>query len=237
MTAQHMTAQHNGKAAVPSFSRDRVADGVTSYLRHMILTGGLQAGQHLRVEHLASQLQISVTPIRESLLELLAEGYVEREPRRGYVVAQVTRDGFADQVLVLALISGELAARAAGKACDAEIQDLTRLQRELLRAERKKDRALAEELNHRFHGTLNKLAQSPKLAWLAQRNSHYVPRSTLESMQDQPATCSYEHGAVLAALADRDEGATRTAMVDHLISSGEILAEHLAASGFWPAAN
>ena len=43
----------DSSASVPSFRRERVANGVTTYLRDLILTGQLRAGEHLRVEQLA----------------------------------------------------------------------------------------------------------------------------------------------------------------------------------------
>ena len=218
----------------PSFRRPRVADGVTSYLRDLILTGQLRAGEHLRVEHLANQLNISVTPIRESLLELLTEGYLEREAHRGYVVAETTRKGFEDGVLVLAMITGELAARAVDKMTDQQLAELRRLQDQLQQADKRHDADAADELNYEFHRSINKLADSPKLAWMAQRNSHYVPRSTFERLDGRPSVCTHDHRKVLAAMRRRDCEATRGAMMEHLIESGRLLAGVLASSGgFW----
>jgi DNA-binding GntR family transcriptional regulator len=221
-------------ASVPSFRRERVANGVTTYLRDLILTGQLRAGEHLRVEQLASRLDISVTPIRESLLELFTEGYVEREPHRGYVVAEITRAGFEDEVLVLAMITGELTARAVDNASEEDIAELTEIQRRIQAADRRKDLAAAEDLNHEFHSAINKLAASPRLAWLAQRHSHYVPRTTFESLDARPSVCTHDHRKILAAMRARDREAARKAMTDHLIESGKSLADILDSGGFWP---
>ena len=220
-------------ARAPSFRRDHVADGVTTYLRDLILTGQLRAGEHLRVEHLAKTLNISVTPVRESLLELLSEGYVEREAHRGYVVASITRAGFEDEVLVLAMIAGELAARAVDRASDEQMAELVRLQREIRAADRRKDKAAAENLNHKFHSTTNKLAASPKLAWMAERHSHYIPRITFESLDGQPSVCNHDHREILAATRAHDRDAARKAMADHMIKSGKALADFLESNGFW----
>ena len=219
-------------ATVPSFRQNRVADGVTSYLRDMILTGQLRAGEHLKVEHLAERLNISVTPIRESLLELHTEGYVDRIAHRGYVVAELSREGFRDEVLVLAMIAGELAARATGHVTAEDLTQLAKLQRQIQAADKREDRTAADELNHRFHGTINKLARSPKLAWHAQRHSHYVPRSALELLDGHPSVCTHDHRGILAALRSGDGDAARSAMTEHLVSSGETLADVLGSSGF-----
>ena len=229
-----MTSSITGASgAVPSFRRDRVADGVTSYLRDLILTGRLRAGDHLRVEHLAAQLNISVTPVRESLLELLTEGYVQREAHRGYVVAEITRQGFEDQVLLLAMITGELAARAVDHLDADGLATLVDLQEKIEAADRDGRHDAAEDLNHRFHSMVNKLAGSSRLAWLAQRHSHYVPRSMFESLSGRPSVCTHDHSAVLSAMEAHDREAARRAMSQHLVESGRILVDLLGESGIW----
>jgi DNA-binding GntR family transcriptional regulator len=218
---------------VPSFRRGRVSDDVTSYLRDQILTGKLRAGEPLRVERLAAALGLSVTPIRESLLELLAEGYVGRITNRGYVVAESTRSGLEEQVLALAMITGELAARAATKITDEDLAQLSSLQRELKAADKAGEHERAEELNHAFHSLVNKAADSPRLAWLAQRNTHYVPRSSFASLDNPPTVCTHEHRQIMRALKERDPELAREAMSRHLIDSGEKLAALLDKTDLW----
>ena len=46
-----------------------VSHDVTEYIRHLILTGHLKAGEKLRTEHLAASIGVSVTPVREALVE------------------------------------------------------------------------------------------------------------------------------------------------------------------------
>lgn len=213
-------------SAVPAFRRDRVADGVTTYLRTLILTGQLPAGERLRVEPVAALLKLSVTPIRESLLELCGEGYLRREPNRGYVVAELTRSGFEDQVLVLAMIAGELAKRATQRASAAQVDQLDLLERQLIDADDDGDRLHAEDLNFEFHRSINKAAGSRRLAWLAQLHSHYVPRVSFAYMETQPSPCDHQHHDILAAIRRGDDDGARDAMMKHLIESGRLLANH-----------
>jgi DNA-binding GntR family transcriptional regulator len=64
------------------------ADGVAEWIRARILSGELVPGTSLQQEELAHQLDVSSTPVREAILTLEAEGYVERRPHRGAVVTQ-----------------------------------------------------------------------------------------------------------------------------------------------------
>ena len=56
---------------------------VTQRLLESVIEGRLEEGTRLRVEHLSEQLGVSVTPIRESLVELAGIGMVELRPNRG----------------------------------------------------------------------------------------------------------------------------------------------------------
>ena len=66
------------------------------WLREMILSGELHAGQALRQEEIARRLGISRLPIREALNRLATEGLVELKPRRGFYVASLNIDEIED---------------------------------------------------------------------------------------------------------------------------------------------
>ena len=67
-----------------------------NWLREMILSGELHAGQALRQEEIARRLGISRLPIREALNRLATEGLVELKPRRGFYVASLNIDEIED---------------------------------------------------------------------------------------------------------------------------------------------
>lgn len=218
----------------PAFDGATVSNGVREYVRSLIMTGRIQAGDRLRVEHIAAELKISVTPVREALVELLADGFVERRPRRGYVVATLTRSGFEDRVLVLAMVTAELAARAAGTITSDELETIEQLQRKLMERDAGDDRVGSEQLNHRFHRTINLAACSPELAWTAGRFARYVPRHIGLEWKSRPRTCSYAHAGVIEALKAGNAGDARTAMFDHMVEASKLLSDDLQSSGLWP---
>jgi DNA-binding GntR family transcriptional regulator len=220
-------------AAPPTFGSDRVSERVTSYLRDLILCGQLRGGENLRVEHLAESLEVSITPIRESLVELLGEGFVERTPRRGYKVARLSRKDITDVFAANGLLAGELAARAATLITDEALGELADLQKQLRSAGTRDAYAEMEQINNKMHRIVDKAAASPKLAWFAQRTSHYEPHWTWSTVQGWPKASINDHRAVLKALEARDAEAAREAMSHQIRHSGELLVDHLAAQGFW----
>ncbi|HVK79992.1 MAG TPA: GntR family transcriptional regulator, partial [Verrucomicrobiae bacterium] len=83
---------------------------VLGRLREMMVTGAIPAGTRLRAEALATQLDVSRTPIRSALAVLAAEGLVSYSVNRGYTVHSTTLRDILDSVEVRGALES-LAAR------------------------------------------------------------------------------------------------------------------------------
>jgi DNA-binding GntR family transcriptional regulator len=175
----------------------------------------------------AQVLRISATPVREGLLALRTQGFVRLEPRRGFVVIPLTgadvRDLFAGQ----ALLAGELAARAVKRSDAPAIADLEALHTELEKAAERGANDDLEELNFRFHRAVNLLADAPKIAWLLGLAVHYVPVRFYSTIDGWPAATVHDHRAVLDAFRRGASKSARTAMTEHIVHAGELLAIHI----------
>jgi DNA-binding GntR family transcriptional regulator len=66
-------------------------DAVVEHLRNEIITGVLRPGEILKDAELASRLGLSITPVREALALLAAEGFIDMPPNRPKRVAPLTR--------------------------------------------------------------------------------------------------------------------------------------------------
>ncbi|RRN72934.1 GntR family transcriptional regulator [Peribacillus simplex] len=73
--------------------RTSVREEAYIILRDWIVQGTLTPGQQLRDKELAEQLGVSRTPIREALLRLEDEGFVETKPSRSTIVSPIRFDG------------------------------------------------------------------------------------------------------------------------------------------------
>jgi len=90
------------------------------------MSGALRPGTFIRLDETAAKLGVSATPVREALLKLRGEGMVQLEPHRGHVVLPLSRQDVDDIFWVQATIARELAASAAQRITDDEIDDLNR---------------------------------------------------------------------------------------------------------------
>ncbi|MEH3142657.1 MAG: GntR family transcriptional regulator [Mycobacterium kyogaense] len=218
--------------SMPDFaSRPQLAEDVAAVVRRRIFDGTYAAGSYVRLEQLAAELGISVTPVREALFELKAEGLLDQQPRRGFVIRPVTERDITDVAEVQAFIGGELAARAAAAITDAELADLSAVQADLEEAYAAGDGERAVRLNHEFHRAINVAAHSPKLAQLMSQITRYAPETVFPAVDGWPQNSNRHHRRVLAALAARDHAQARAAMAEHLTAGASPLIDHLTRRG------
>lgn len=233
-----MTVAPSAETGAPSGERAlgrrrQLSDEVAAHVRELIMSGQVRHGEFLRLERIADDLGVSVTPVREALLSLRGEGFVTLEPRRGFMPAPLTRQDVRDLFEAQAYFAGELAARAAEKITEEELASLARTQEVLERASEAGDAEAIENANHRFHRTINLCADSPKTAWLLRLVVRYAPRRFYSTIEGWTRASVDDHHLVLAALRAGDAGAARQAMRAHIRHAGTLLVVHLEAQGFW----
>jgi DNA-binding GntR family transcriptional regulator len=213
---------------VPEFAaRPQLSEDVARYVRRRIFNGTYIPGEYLRLDQLAAELGISVTPVREALLNLRAEGLLAQQPRRGFVVLPVTRRDIADVSNVQAYIGGELAARAAENINDDQLAALRKLQADLEDAYTRKDYEHAVRLNHEFHRAINVAGDSPKLAQFMSGITRYAPESVFPTVAGWPEQSIKDHRRIVAALERRDAKQARMAMAEHFTVGVAPLTDHL----------
>jgi DNA-binding GntR family transcriptional regulator len=218
--------------SVPDFvARPQLSEDVARHVRRRIFSGIYSAGEYVRLEQLAAELGVSVTPVREALLGLSAEGLLVQQPHRGFVVLPVTGRDIADVSNVQAHIGGELAARAARTITDEQLAQLRDIQAQLENAYGQEDHEHAVRLNHEFHRAVNVAADSPKLSQLMGQITRYAPEAVFPTVEGWPAQSVKDHRRVIAALEHHDEKRARAAMAEHFVAGVAPLVEHLVEQG------
>ena len=216
----------------PDFAvRPQLADDVARVVRRRIFHGTYPAGIYLRLDQLAADLGISVTPVREALLNLRAEGLLVQHPRRGFMVLEVTARDIADVANVQAYVGGELGARAAANITDDQLAELVAIQGDLEKAYEHDDLDRTVRLNHEFHRLINVIADSPKLTQVMSGVTRYAPESVFPTLEGWPAQSIKDHRKVIAALKHRDAESVRAAMAEHFTIGVRPLTEHLTEQG------
>jgi DNA-binding GntR family transcriptional regulator len=224
---------------VSGLARDRVSrrhqlpEQVASHVRELIISGMVRPGEFLRVERIAEEVGVSNTPVREGLLALRGEGFVQFVPRRGFVVAPFTRDDVRDLFWAQAQLSRELAARAARKITPEQVGWLDENLEQYRQAVGEGDAERIADLSYAFHRQVNLAADAQRLALLSGMVASHLPRRFYASVEAQVAASGNEHPLLVEALRDHDARTARALMEQHILASADHLIEILGQRGLW----
>lgn len=119
-------------------------------LRDAIMTGHFAPGARLIERELCEAMGVSRTSIREVLRRLEAEQLIEVEPRRGPIVARLSRKQVAEIYDVRALLEAAVVRRFAVEASNEDIAELRGIYDELSVARRNEDIAAIVNTTRKF---------------------------------------------------------------------------------------
>jgi len=201
------------------------AEAAASVIRRAILEGRAAPGEPLREEHLASELGISRTPIREALLILQTEGIVDAAPKRGAVVRSYEPDEIADLYETRAVLEGHAAARAARHITDAELELLRESCARYASMLTDGDTVSLVQENRRFHGRLVAAARSQSTERLidAVTRVPLIYRSFHWYSPQEKELGLYYHRRILHALERRDAMRAAALMQEHIREALDVL--------------
>ncbi|NEW26646.1 GntR family transcriptional regulator [Nocardia cyriacigeorgica] len=214
--------------------RQQLSEDVASYVRELIISGRVRTGEFLRTEPIAEAVGVSNTPVREGLLLLSGEGFVELVPRRGFMVSAFSRQDVRDLFWAQATLAGELAGRAAKTITPAQLSHLS----DIVEAHEKAiadgdDSERIVTLGHEFHRTINLAADSRRLAMLLGSIVKQLPNRFYGNIEGHANETLHFHPAILEALRKRRAKAASTLMRDHIMSGADELIAMLEKQGMW----
>ena len=182
-------------------------------LRALVLFGDLAPGQAVTIQGLCERLGAGMTPVREALRRLIAEGALEFQGNRRVSVPLLDAGNIGELIYARQWLDPYLARRATDRATPADLDRLTGIDDDLDRAILRGDMRAYLELNYRFHRALYEMASAPILTdvadglWLRFGPSLRVVcgRMGTHNLPDK-------HKDMLAAMAAGDAEAAATAI-------------------------
>lgn len=182
-------------------------------LRQQILVGELLPGQALTLRGLAKQYGVSMTPAREALRRLIAEGALTLSSSGRVATPELTNERIEELAALRALIEPELASRALPRAHLALIDRLSAINTANAEAVARHDPVAYIRTNLEFHRTLYLRAQAP--AMLAVIETVWLQLGpTMRALYGrmQRTEPPRHHRLILAALRAGDEPGLRLAV-------------------------
>ena len=105
-------------------SRTRLADDVYEQILSAILSGEIVPGERLIQENIASQIDVSRTPVRAAFLRLEREGVLETAGRGGFQIRNITEQEIQDLYLAREAVEGFAAKLLAGALSQEQVQNI-----------------------------------------------------------------------------------------------------------------
>ena len=105
-------------------NRTRLADDVYEQILSAILSGEIVPGERLIQENIASQIDVSRTPVREAFLRLEREGVLETAGRGGFQIRNITEQEIQELYLAREAVEGFAAKLLAGALSQEQVQNI-----------------------------------------------------------------------------------------------------------------
>jgi DNA-binding GntR family transcriptional regulator len=188
---------------MPPIARRALRHDVRREILAMIFDGRLPVAERINERDLGAQLEVSRTPIREALLGLEGEGFVESRPARGFAPVPLSaRD--VNEVYPLVAALEILAVRSTPpERLRAHLPELERLADQMAAAP---DARRAQALDDRWHARLVKECGNERLLRTLSSLKRVVRRYELAWMADNAhvETSTEQHHAIVEALGGDD---------------------------------
>jgi len=198
---------------------------VADYLRERIISGVFPRGSRLKQADLAEQLGLSITPVREALKLLAAEGYISGDSYRGARVMPFDPSASAEILTLRLLLESQLVSAAVEKITSTDLEALRGLADEFAAAFSSNDRAIARGVNYRFHRRLYDVADLPQTLHFVQILWARYPFDVINGLTNRGTEAIKEHEAILQALTSGDVSAAIFSMRKHIESGWNRLKE------------
>ncbi|MGB0799593.1 MAG: GntR family transcriptional regulator [Planktomarina sp.] len=182
-------------------------------LRQRIMYGQIEPGQPVTLRGIAEEFDVSMTPAREALKRLAAEGALTISVTGRFSTPILSSDRIEELAALRALIEVELATRALPRAHMALVERLQSINKSIAVAVAKADAVAYIRTNLEFHRTLYLRAQAPAMLatvetiWLQMGPTMRALYGRLHR-KDPPIN----HQLILSALQAGDEPGLRIAV-------------------------
>jgi DNA-binding GntR family transcriptional regulator len=221
-----------GLGSVATASGKTVQERVYRVLRDAIFDGSINPDEKIRQSEIAHVLGVSVTPVREALRDLAAEGLVSFDPHRGAAVRSFAFEEYEEVIEIRLALEPIRCRRLLRHITDAQMAELVRLHEAIVL-----DPGRYLELNQDFHDVLAAASQAPMTSGfintlsnisfvMLSRTVHTFPHRILEGIS--------EHARIIEAIRERDEERLIEVILHHSRATWDLAREQMEAAGQAP---
>ena len=182
---------------------------VYEYISSKINDGTLSRGDKLSEIQIGEELNMSRTPVREALIQLAADGYIENQPRRGFRVRGIDEKTAIEIYDIIGPLDGRAAYLAASALTEEELSRMEFLVEAMDIAIEKSMFEQYYDMQMDFHDIyMQKCGNEQLLDLIGHIKKTFIRKRYAmcegQSMQDVLRETNHEHHHMLALFRNRD---------------------------------
>ncbi len=191
---------------------------VADFLREGIIAGRFPRGARLKQLDISKMLRTSITPVREALKILEAEGYVTADSYRGSTVAPFDISASTEILNLRILLETQLVRTAVEKALATDLEELSRMAAEFEHAVHQKENEAARAANYRFHRRIHDIPDMPQTLHFVQILWARYPFDLINKVEGRVDRAVAEHAELLKCMIAGDAAGAMVATRRHIES-------------------
>ncbi len=198
-------------------------------IKEAILTGGMKPNEIYSEPSLSEMLNISRTPVREALQDLVIEGYVQALPKRGYQVSSFQSEKIEHLYDYRMAIELAIIKQVAGNIDKFQLMEIENILRIDRLAAQEEDMASFVRTNRDFHRYLASLTGNPYFIDTMNKLLELIEWAALhvQNRTRRPPHAVQEHLEIYQALKDHDAQRACAAMEAHLLITKKLALKEL----------
>lgn len=207
-----------------SVGRESLTTKVYDELRAGLMEGRFWPGYRFKIRDLATAMQVSETPCREALMQLVRERVLDMDAGRSISAAPLTLAQYLELRTIRMQLEGMAAEAAARHITPAQLRRLEDLHKALIKAQKESDWPAAVRTNWQFHHAVYSAAKMPELLSLIE--GIWLRNGPMLNLQYPDAAPTYDgehqHLAVMEGLRKHDPAKVRAAIQADTIEGGRL---------------
>ena len=192
-------------------------DKVASELRKAILSRKMKEGEILSLDSVATQLNVSITPVREAFQILARDGLIKLRQNKGAIVLGITDTYIREHYQLRAILESACARLAAEEGVD--ISGIRDSYEESKAALENGDYSQYASQNREFHSEIWAAAGNKKMENMIAELWNGLSMGNMVTEQEYAKISIEEHGRIMDAIAAGDGERAKKEMYAHIMRS------------------
>lgn len=190
---------------------------VAAELRKAILSRQMKEGEILSLESVASQLNVSVMPVREAFQILARDGLIQLRKNKGAIVLGVTETYIREHYQLRAILESAAAFLTADPSRDSS--EITAVFESSCKALKQGEYEKYTDLNRAFHNEIWTAAGNSKMKSMISELWNGLSMGSMVSEAEYAKISIVEHERIAQAIREHDAQTAQEQMYQHIMRS------------------